>query len=166
MQPLAATVPPRLRSHDDPRILARLEQVACAARLRAMLGGRRAPAPIKAGRAPLPGLPRLAQPPGPVSLTSSSLTSPPAAWLLVGLHAVYDGQEVWTAGRVSDSSENGVSSCLSCCSVLLVDFALRPVPQGGVELSLIVCTGLDLGGSIADGLASCGIHHLIGPLVP
>lgn len=101
MQPLAATVLPCLRSHDDPRIFARLEQVACAARLRAMLGDRRAPAPIEAKRAPLPGLPRLGQPPGPVSLTSSSLTSPPpAAWLLVCLHVVYDGQEVRRAPMV------------------------------------------------------------------
>ena len=64
------------------------------------------------------------------------------------------------------SLEGCVSSCLSCCSVVLVGLALRPVPRGGVELSLIVCTGLDLGGSIPDGLASCGIHHLVGPLVP
>ena len=40
--------------------------------------------------------------------------------------------------------------------MLLVGLALRPVPQGGVELSLIVCTGLDLGGGIPDGLGSCG----------
>ena len=46
----------------------------------------------------------------------------------------------WTAGRVSDSSENGLSGCLSYCSVLLVDLALRPVPQGGVESFLIVCS--------------------------
>ena len=49
-------------------------------------------------------------------------------------------QELWAAERVSDSSESGLSGCLSCCSVLLVDLALRPVPQGGVELSLIVCS--------------------------
>ena len=75
-------------------------------------------------------------------------------------------QELWAAGRVSDSSESGLSGCLSYCSVLLVDLALRPVPQGGMESFLIVCTGLDLGGSIPGGLASCGIHHLIDPLVP
>ena len=46
----------------------------------------------------------------------------------------------WTAGRVSDSPESGLSGCLSCCSVLLVDLVGRPVPQGGVELSLIVCS--------------------------
>jgi len=40
--------------------------------------------------------------------------------------------------------------------VLLLDLVGRPVPQGGVESFLIVCTGLDLGGSIPDGLASCG----------
>ena len=44
----------------------------------------------------------------------------------------------WTAGRVSDSSKSGLSGCLSYCSVLLVDLALRPVPQGGVESFLIV----------------------------
>ena len=71
----------------------------------------------------------------------------------------------WTAGRVSDSSKSGLSGCLSYCSVLLVDLALRPVPQGGVESFLIVFQ-LDLGGNIPDGLASCGIHHLIDPLVP
>ena len=74
--------------------------------------------------------------------------------------------DIWTAGRVSDSPESGLSGCSSCCSVLLVGLALRPVPQGRAELFLIVCTGLDLGGSIPDGLASCGIHHLIDPLVP
>ena len=47
-------------------------------------------------------------------------------------------QEHWAAGRVLDSSESGVSGCLSCCSVLLVDLALRPVPQGGVESFLRV----------------------------
>ena len=46
----------------------------------------------------------------------------------------------WTAGRVSDSSESGLSGCLSYCSVLLVDLALRPVPQGGVGSFLIVCS--------------------------
>ena len=65
-------------------------------------------------------------------------------------------RKVWTAGRVSDSPESGLSGCSSCCSVLLADLALCPVPRGGAELSLIVCTGLDLGGSIPDGLASCG----------
>ena len=66
--------------------------------------------------------------------------------------------------RVSDSPESGLSGCSSCCSVLLVGFALRPVPQGGVESFLIVFQ-LDPGGNIPDGLASCGIHHLIDPLV-
>ena len=46
----------------------------------------------------------------------------------------------WTAGRVSDSSESGLSGCLSYCSVLLVGLALRPVPQGRVESFLIVCS--------------------------
>ena len=72
-------------------------------------------------------------------------------------------------GHVSDGSESGVSGCLSCCSVLLVDLALRPVPQSGVESFLIVCTGLDLGGSIPDGrmaLLLAVVNHLIDPLVP
>ena len=46
----------------------------------------------------------------------------------------------WTAGRVSDSSESGLSGCLSYCSVLLLDLVGRPVPQGGVESFLIVCS--------------------------
>ena len=70
----------------------------------------------------------------------------------------------WTAGRVSDSPESGLSGCLSYCSVLLLDLVGRPVPQGGVESFLIVFQ-LDPGGNIPDGLASCGIHHLIDPLV-
>ena len=47
---------------------------------------------------------------------------------------------IWTAGRVSDSPESGLSGCLSCCSVLLLDLVGRPVPQGGVESFLIVCS--------------------------
>ena len=81
-----------------------------------------------------------------------------------GYRAGVTGQ-LWTAGRVSDSPESGLSGCLSCCSVLLVGLALRPVPQGGMESFLIVFQ-LDPGGSIPDGLAACGIHHLIDPLVP
>ena len=73
--------------------------------------------------------------------------------------------KVWTAGRVSDSPESGLSGCLSYCSVLLLDLVGRPVPQGGVE-SLLIVFQLDPGGNIPDGLASCGIHHLIDPLVP
>ncbi|WKR22700.1 hypothetical protein AIF0345_2654 [Actinomyces israelii] len=63
---------------------------------------------------------------------------------------------MWAAGCVSDGFESGVSGWLSCCSVLLVGLALCPVPRGGVELSLIVCTGVDLGGGIPGGLGSCG----------
>ena len=74
-------------------------------------------------------------------------------------------QENWIAGRVSDSPESGLSGCLSYCSVLLLNLVGRPVPQGGVESFLIVFQ-LDPGGNIPDGLASCGIHHLIDPLVP
>ena len=48
--------------------------------------------------------------------------------------------KVWTAGRVSDSPESGLSGCLSYCSVLLLDLVGRPVPQGGVESFLIVCS--------------------------
>lgn len=47
---------------------------------------------------------------------------------------------VWTAGRVSDSPESGLSGCLSYCSVLLLNLVGRPVPQGGVESFLIVCS--------------------------
>ena len=67
----------------------------------------------------------------------------------------------WAAGRVSDSSEGGVSGCLSCCSVLLVGLAGCPVPSGrGGAVSDRVfraCSGLGLrGGGVPDGLASCG----------
>ena len=48
--------------------------------------------------------------------------------------------DIWTAGRVSDSPESGLSCCLSYCSVLLLDLVGRPVPQGGVESFLIVCS--------------------------
>ena len=68
---------------------------------------------------------------------------------------------VWTAGRVFGQP---LKSCfgllvLFFCAlsfVLPVALVLCPVPRGGAGSFLIVCTGLDLGGSILDGLASCG----------
>jgi len=49
--------------------------------------------------------------------------------------------------------------------VLPVDLTLCPVPRGGAGSFLIVCTGLDLGGSIPMALVLAVVDHLIGPLV-
>jgi len=59
---------------------------------------------------------------------------------LMGVSSAVGGVSDWTAGRVSDSPESGLSGCLSYCSVLLLDLVGRPVPQGGVESFLIVCS--------------------------
>ena len=60
--------------------------------------------------------------------------------LLSGMAEAKQGR--WNAGCVSGSFEGGVSGWLSCCSVVMVGLAGCPVPRGGVELFLIVCSGL------------------------
>ena len=77
----------------------------------------------------------------------------------------------WAAGRVLDGLEGCVSSCLSCCSVLLVGFAGCPVPSGrGGAVSVRVfraCSGLGLRGAVSRVvLLLAVVDHLVDPLVP